>query len=99
MFKTQQYTVYSKKIVKQCKYNLQQTFCRRIHSISKEARVDIKATEKLRKSAWKKLIKQKIMGNRPKRLWDEMGRKTKLRTIKDGKWERKRYTEQCKKEI
>ena len=39
------------------------------------------------------------MGNRPKRLWDEMGRKTKLRTIKDGKWERKRYTEQCKKEI
>ena len=37
--------------------------------------VDVKAAEELRKSAWKKLIKQKIKGNIQKRLWDEMGQK------------------------
>ena len=46
-------------VTEQCKYNLQQTFYSRVHSISKETGVDIKAAEKLRKSAWKKLIKQK----------------------------------------
>ena len=66
----------AKNIVKeQCKYNLQQTFCSRVHSISKETGVDVKAAEELRKSAWKKLIKQKIKGNIQKRLWDEMGQK------------------------
>ena len=48
----------AKNIVKeQRKYNLQQTFYSRVNSISKETGVDIKGAEKLRKSAWKKLIK------------------------------------------
>ena len=71
----------AKNIVKeQCKYNLQQTFYNRVNSIIKETGVGTKAAEKLRKSAWKKLIKQKIKGNIQKRLWDEMGRK---KTIKN----------------
>ena len=75
----------AKYIVKeQRKYNLQQTFYSRTHSISKETGVDIKAAEKLRNSAWKILIKQKIKRNIQKRLWDEMGQKTKT-TIKDDK--------------
>ena len=37
--------------------------------------VDIKATKNLRKSAWNKLIKQKINKNIQKRLWDEIGQK------------------------
>ena len=37
-----------------------------------------------------------IMGNIQKRLQDEIGQKTKSRTIKDNKSERKIYTEQCK---
>ena len=54
----------AKNIVKgQLKYNLQQTFYSRVNSISKEPGVDIKAAEKLRKSAWKKLIKQKTKGS------------------------------------
>ena len=43
----------------QRKYDLQQTFYSRVHSISKEAGVDIKAAEKLRKSARKKMMEQK----------------------------------------
>ena len=50
-------------VQEQCKHNLQQTFYSRAHSINKETGVDIKAEEKLRKSAWKKLVKQKIKGN------------------------------------
>ena len=50
----------------------------------------MKAAERLRTSAWKKLIKQKIKGNIQKRLWDEIGQKTKSKTIKDGEWERKK---------
>ena len=59
----------AKKIVKkQRKYTLQQTFYSRVHSISKDTGVDLKAAEKHRRSARKKLIKQKIKGNIPKRL-------------------------------
>ena len=35
-------------------------------------------------------------GKYTKRLWDDMGQKAKTKTIKDDKWERKRYIEQCK---
>ena len=70
-------------VQEQHKYNLQETFYRRVNSINKETGVDIKAAEKLRKSAWKKLIKQNIKGNVQKRVWEEMGQKTKSRTIKD----------------
>ena len=39
---------------------------------------------------------QKLKGNRQKRLWYEMGQKTKSRTIKNDKWEKKTYKKQCK---
>ena len=55
------------KIVKeQLKYNIEQTFYSRIKSVSRETRVDIKAAETMRKSTWKKLIKQKIKKNTKK---------------------------------
>ena len=38
-------------------------------------------------------------GKYTKKDWDEMGQKTKTRTIKDDKWERKKYIEQCKGDI
>ena len=86
----------AKNIVKeQCKYNLQQTFCSRVHSISKETGVDVKTAEELRKSAWKKLINQRSRETYKKDCgmkWD----KKESRTIKDYKWERKKYIEQCK---
>ena len=48
-------------------------------------------------SAWKKLIKQNIKVKYTKKT----GRidKTKSRTIKDDKWERKKYLEHCKGDI
>ena len=89
--------MHSKNIVKeQCKYNLEQTFYSRVNAISKETRVDIEAAQKLRKSTWKKFFKQKIKRNIQNRLWEEMRQKPKPRTIKDNKWERKKYIEQCK---
>ena len=53
----------------------------RVNSVSKEIGVDVKVAEKMRKSAWKKLIKQKDQGFRDK---------TKFITIKDEKWERRK---------
>ena len=89
----------TKNIVKeQRKYNLQQTFYSRVHSISKETGVDIKAAEKLRKSAWKKLIKQKIKGNIQKRTgmkWDKKQKQEQLKMI-NGKG---KNTENSAKEI
>ena len=38
------------------------------------------------------MIKQKIKASIQRRLWDEMVQKT----VKDDKWERKKYIEQCK---
>ena len=40
-----------------------------------------------------------IKRNIQKRLLDEMGQKTKSRTINDDKWERKMYIELCKGDI
>ena len=50
-------------VKERCKYNLPLTFYNRANSISREIGVDIKVAEKLRKSARKKLIKQKIKGH------------------------------------
>ena len=59
----------AKKIVKeQRKYTLQQTFYSRVNSISKDTEVDLKAAEKHRRSARKKLIEQKIKGNIQKKV-------------------------------
>ena len=63
------------------KYNPEQTLDSRVNSVSKEIGVDVKVAEKMRKSAWKKLIKQKDQGFRDK---------TKSITIKDEKWERRK---------
>ena len=63
------------------KYNPEQTLDSRVNSVSKEIGVDVKVAEKMRKSAWKKLIKQKDQGFRDK---------TKFITIKDEKWERRK---------
>ena len=59
------------KVKEQSKCNLRQTLCSRVNSVNKETGVDIKAAEKLRKSAWKELIEQKIKGN-IQRLAEEM---------------------------
>ena len=59
------------KVKEQSKCNLRQTLCSRANSVNKETGVDIKAAEKLRKSAWKELIEQKIKGN-IQRLAEEM---------------------------
>ena len=86
-----------KSIVKgQRKYNLEQTIYSTVDSVFTETGAVIKAAEKLRKSAWKQFIKQKIKGNIQKKLWEEMRDKTKSRAIEDDKLERKKYIDQYK---
>lgn len=41
-------------------------------------------------------MEKEIKGKYKKKLWQEMRNKTKPTTIKDDKWERKKYIEHCK---
>lgn len=73
----------------QLKYNIKQTFYSIVKSVSKERGVNINVAETIRKPTWKKLIKQKIKGRIQKKLCKEIRDKTKCKSIKDDKWERK----------
>ena len=81
-----QYSIAKERIAKiivkeQRKYNLQQIFYSRVNSISEETGADINAADNS-KSAWKKLIKQKINGIIQKRLGGEMGQKQNQEQLK-----------------
>ena len=73
----------SQKIVKELlKYNIKQTFYSLFMSVSKGTGANIKVAEKIR-------IEQKVKGRIQIRLCKEMRNKTKRRSIKGDKWERK----------
>ena len=70
-----------------------------INLISKESGVDIKAAEKLRKSAWKKLMKQKIKEKIQKDCGMKWDKKQNQEQLKNDKLKSKICIEQCKGDI
>lgn len=55
----------------------------------------IKDTENISKSNWKKQVKEKIQESIEERKKQEMGKKTKAKTIAEDKLERKKYLLKC----
>ena len=89
-----------KKLVKeQEQHNMPQTLHSRVAKIALELGVDIKDAEVLKKSAWKKRVKDRIKWKIQEQLQHEMENKTKSRTICKDQWKRKEYIEICKGDI
>lgn len=61
--------------------------------IGKECNIDVERGEEMSRKVWKKMIKEKIREVEEKRIKDEAKDMTKLRFIKDDKFERKKYLE------
>ena len=53
----------------------------------------------MKKSDWKRTVKDKIQNQIQERVEKEMENKTKLRTVREDKWERKEYITTCDSDL
>ena len=53
----------------------------------------------MKKSEWKRTIKDKIQNKIQEKVEKEMENKTKLRTVREDKWERKEYIAKCDSDL
>ena len=58
---------------------------RDVRTIAEELNIKIEAAVTMKKSVWKRRIKDKVQN----KIQKEMENKTKLRTVKEEEWERK----------
>ena len=56
-----------------------------VRTIAEELNIKIEAAVTMKKSVWKRRIKDKVQN----KIQKEMENKTKLRTVKEEEWERK----------
>ena len=82
-------------LAEQTKSNHKNTIISKLKQIAQEIGVKIKNVESMSKSKWKKQVKEKIGKSIEQRTNQEMINKTKVRTIAEDTWERKKYLEEC----
>ena len=75
--------------------NHQTTFYGKVRAIPEELNIKLEAAVAMKKSEWKRTIKDKIQ----ERVEKEMENKTKLRTVREDKWERKEYIAKCDSDL
>ena len=86
----------AKKIIEEKqKEQFKNTMYERVKYIAKELNINITKVETIKKSTWKRLVKEKITKKVEERLKSEMKDKTKARTVREGKWEMKEYIKNC----
>ena len=73
----------------------QNAFYEKVRTIVKELNINLEAAVTMKKSEWKRIIKYKVQNKIQKRVEKEMENKTKLRTVREDKWERKEYIATC----
>ena len=79
--------------------NHQNTFYEKVRTIAKELNIKLEAAVTMKKSEWKRTIKYKVQNKIQERVEKEMENKTKLRTVREDKWERKEYIATCDSDI
>ena len=71
--------------------NHQNTFYEKVRTTAEELNIKLEAAATMKKSEWKRTIKDKVQNKIQERVEKEMENKTKLRTVREDKWERKEY--------
>ena len=79
--------------------NHQNTFYGKVRTIAEELNIKLEAAVAMKKSEWKRTIKDKIQNKIQERVEKEMENKTKLRTVREDKWERKEYIAKCDSDL
>ena len=86
-------------IQKQGVRNHQNTFYEKVRTIAEELNIKLEAAVIMKKSEWKRTIKYKVQNKIQERVEKEMENKTKLRTVREDKWERKEYIATCDSDL
>ena len=85
-----------KQVVEEQEQNqFKNTFYQKVQKIAKDLQIDISDVTSTSKSNCKKKVKGKAIDRIRKRMKEDMQEKTKCRTVRNDKWERKQYIKKC----
>ena len=79
--------------------NHQNTFYEKVKTIAEELNIKLEAAVTMKKSKWKRTVKDKVQNKIQESVEKEMENKTKLRTVREDKWERKEYIATCDSDL
>ena len=79
--------------------NHSNTFYDKVRTIAEELNLKLEKAVIMKKSDWKRTIKDKIQNQIQERIEKEMKNKTKLRTVTENKWDRKEYITTCDSDL
>ena len=79
--------------------NHSNTFYDKVRTIAEELNIKLEKGVIMKKSDWKRTVKDKIKNQIQERVEKEMENKTKLRTVREDKWERKEYITTCDSDL
>ena len=79
--------------------NHSNTFCDKVRTIAEGLNIKLEKAVIMKKSDWKRTVKDKIQNQIQERVENEMENKTKLRTVREDKWERKEYLTTCDSDL
>ena len=75
------------------------TFYNKVKAIAEELNLKLEKGVIMKKSDWKRTVKDKTQNQIQERVEKEMENKTKLRTVREDKWERKEYITTCDSDL
>ena len=70
-----------------------------MRTITEELNIKLEEAVIMKKSDWKRTVNDKIQNQIQERVEVEMEYKTKLRTVREDKWERKEYIRTCDSDL
>ena len=79
--------------------NHQNNFYGKVRTIAEELNIKLEVAVAMKKSELKRTIKHKVQNKIQERVEKEMENKTKLRTVREDKWERKEYIAKCDSDL
>ena len=74
-------------------------FYGRVRAIAEELNIKLEAAVTMNKSEWKRTIKDKVQNQIQEGVEQEMENKTKLRIVREDKWERQEYIATCDSDL
>ena len=79
--------------------NHQNTYFEKLRTIAEELNTELEEVVMIKKLEWKRTVEDKVQNQIQERVEKEMENKTKLRTVREDKWERKEYIATCDSDL
>ena len=79
--------------------NHSDTFYEKVRTIAEQLNIKLEKSVIMKKSDYNRTVKDKIQNQIQERVEKEMENKTKLRTVREDKWERKEYIATCDSDL